>query len=240
VRAARNTDCLDTNVQTLGSVIAVHASRNTNATLELTYWQIDRIIKSAVSSQILKQCLESDKKSYTLPSYTKDPTLGPRANLNRAKEAVDELITRILIRFAGSVSQDHSPHIALPTFVERLDLTDFEFLLGVSVVLKKEEDRRYMGATDRAYYTPTFKIMNKNLPVGKAATEILKQIEERNKALEARRQLLKPAVERINNAILDELETLVDGGVRIVHMPKYVAVASDQLGVLEDVYLQNL
>lgn len=160
---------------------------------------------------------------FELPRFEPDPELGIRQNSNWSVDATVALYNAALRCWTmGELSRP----VGLPSYVQRMNLHDFEQYTGVKVnlTLLSEEDQlqgHHINGMPLLAFQLECSLVDSKLPLGKEVAEVISAGFAQREELFRRSHELNAAVMRINRAILKELPILVDGGMSAFEPPVY-------------------
>lgn len=162
---------------------------------------------------------------FKMPAFTQDVRRTVGCNAKWAIDTAVELYNEVQISWlVGRLKRN----VFLPQHVEHMNLSEFEMNTGVKVSIKHQpkldRDPAYQGVV-RGMPTLAYEmeccLTDASLPLGETVAKIAAGQDAADRVMEERKQLRIEAVKRINQAILDELPNLIDGGVRAVDFPVY-------------------
>ena len=167
---------------------------------------------------------------FKMPTFTTDLALTPRLNEKWSVNTVVELYNEVHHCWVvGRLTRN----AYLPKHVRRMDVFEFEKLSGVKVRITRRKDldsdhQRFVHGMPVKAYQIECCLVDPRLPLGMLVSKIINEQDRVQQELEKRRQLRFEASQRINQAILNELPDLVDGGIRAVDFPVYHTELSDE------------
>lgn len=167
---------------------------------------------------------------FKLPTFTTDPKISPQLNKKWSVNTVVELYNEVHHCW---VVRRLTRNAYLPKHVRHMNTFEFERLSGVKVCITRRKDldpdyRRVLYGMPVKAYTIECCLVDPTLPLGMLVSKIISEQERVQQELEKRKQLRFEASQRINEAIINELPNLVDGGIRAVDFPVYHTELSDE------------
>ncbi len=209
----------------LNSLLGILKDKRKNFKLLTKYPSGERLVLLSSKRGGKKVKPKVQQLPFKLPAFTQDPQRTAGCNSKWAVDTVVEVYNEIQISWlVGRLKRN----VFLPQHVERMNLYEFELYTGVKVSMKHQPDldrdpnyQRIVRGMPTLAYEMECCLMDASLPLGKIVAKISTDQEAADRALEQRRQLRVESIKRINQAIIDELPNLVDGGIRAVDFPVY-------------------
>lgn len=160
--------------------------------------------------------LNVKQMGFQLPSFSKDPLLGPVQNTRLSKECFAELHDAVHTCWSLDKLQRE---VRLHPHIERMDVCEFEEITGVHISLERKPVANPYNVSYKFAYVLGCKLVDPEKPLGKIIGQIQQEKQAQKEALDARKLIQVKAVNQLNEAIIAALPDLVEGGLRSMQMP---------------------